>query len=111
MHPFKALQVYIQMSHIAITKTLTNSVVYLEVILQSINVRVSFFPVITPGGYHRKSIKQKKLFIFTLCNTVGHRHYQNWAHIKQALIPVMPSASGISLHKISLVCFHDQEQI
>lgn len=35
---------------------------------------------------------------FTLCNALGHRHYWNQAHLAQALILVMPTAEGITLH-------------
>jgi hypothetical protein len=39
-----------------------------------------------------------KIVEFTLCNALGHRHYWNQAHLAQALILLMPTDEGITLH-------------
>jgi hypothetical protein len=39
-----------------------------------------------------------KIVEFTLCNALGHRQYWNQAHLAQALILLMPTAEGITLH-------------
>ncbi len=54
-----------------------------------------WYPLETCQVYEGKMIK---IVEFTLCNALGHRHYWNQAHLAQALILLMPTAEGITLH-------------
>ncbi len=54
-----------------------------------------WYPLDTCQVYGGKMIK---IVEFTLCNALGHRHYWNQAHLAQALILLMPTDEGITLH-------------
>jgi hypothetical protein len=58
---------------------------------------VVFSPIIRIGNNGEKKLENKKSLIFMPCDTLNHRHYQNWAHLDLHLTWALISGNAHSL--------------